>query len=266
MKKKLPVLIVIPGGGKAVPDEFKGLEGLNEFDLFMDGSTCSTDIFDLKDMVVASLKTDISKNFINLDRPINKISKDGSDGVINSLTTSQKKIFKKDFFPNSVAISNILKRYYIPFHKTIDKIIKTGEINFIFICETHFPISPPLSKIPGKAEPLVKIDSLAFNSDKEVMTCNKDIITRIAKSMEKQLSTEKNTIEKKVLINSRTDKSFILNNFHKKKIPIVRFSFCKSLFINEDNFNYDYLSVDSIRLEQIQKMFFESIRGLFETR
>jgi len=263
MKNKFPFLIVIPGGGYGIPFEFQQLINLNKFDLFIDGDTCANEIFNLKDTVLANLETDISKNFINLDKPLNRISKDASNGVINKLTDSQKTIFKNNYFPDDIAISNILKRYHIPFYKTIDKIINTGEIKFLFICETHFPISPILSKIPGKPEPLAKIDSTIFTKTNEIPTCKKVIIDKISKSLEKQLSTEKNTVEKKILINSRNDNSYIASSFY-KKIPIIRFSFSKSLFINEKYFNYDYLSVDNLRLNQIQKIFLNSITSIFE--
>ena len=100
--------------------------------------------------MVKKIDTGISHMFVDLDMPSSMVPPKSSHGIMKTESISGKKIFREDIFPDQVALSNILKRYYSPFHNTIKKIIATGEIKFIIECHTMMPVGPRNSFDAGK--------------------------------------------------------------------------------------------------------------------
>ena len=253
MKKKLPILIIIPHGGYDICEELIDHAVISDFDLFFQADTCTNDLFDFNEWAIATIDTNISRFFIDLDRSYGDISKSSPDGVLKNTTLMGKKVFDTNVYPNEIAISNILKRYYFPFHESIEKIIKSGEIKLVIEGHTTMPVGPKVSFDKGKPRPLVQIQNHYEKGDKITKTCDDEIALTLLEDLYNSLSGEEHTIADTLTLDKAPPRSLILKKYSKFNIPILRLSISKSLFLNDTYFNYDYLSVDELRIKELSE-------------
>jgi N-formylglutamate deformylase len=257
-KKQLPILIVIPHGGCNVPEELFGYEALSKFDLFMQSDACANDLFSFGDRVAATIDTDISRLFMDLDRPYTSLRPD-QDGVIKKSTRFGAPVFKDGHFPDEIALANLIQRYWVPFHEAVKKIIGTGSVRLILDCHTMMAVGPKMSRDPGKPRPLVMIEHQVQEKDLVRETCTPGMAKVLMDQMEKSFSDEEYTIAEKFVINDTPAGGYIMKHFAGENIPILRVSLSQSLFLNDTHFSYDYIRVDELRIRRLKSLLWSAI-------
>ncbi len=263
MKSRLPILIIIPHGGYSVPEELAGLTLAGKNELFFEADTCANEIFSFDDAVTASIDSYVSRLFVDLDRPSLLLPPASDDGVIKKETSSGKPLFPPDVFPDEISISNILKRYYFPFYRTIEKILSTGEIKLILECHTMMPVGPPGSPDPGKPRPIISACNVTDADGKNLKTCNEELLRGILEAMKKNFSGETSTVAPRFTGNIPLFRGNLLKTFGVGGIPMLRLSVSRSLFLNEAHFNFDYLRVDNLRISDIRDRLQSSIERFY---
>ncbi len=259
MKTISPILIIIPHGGQLIPDELSGYEQIDRFGLFIESDVCANELFSFEDDCAKKINTQISRIFVDLDRAPLKVPPAAADGVMKKETSNERKIFKDDIFPDEIAISNILKRYYLPFHKRIEKIMATGEIKFILECHTMMPVGPRNSFDAGKPRPLINVGNIANKDGATMSTCPDELAEAFIANLNKYFSDEDSTVAGKVSYNKPKFDGHILNKYGPGDIPMIRLSISRSLFLNDEYFSYDYLKVDELRINELKKKIWAGI-------
>lgn len=264
MKKKghLPILIVIPHGGSRVPEELSGYEAVTKFDLFIQSDTCANEIFSFGDRVAGTLCTDISRLFIDLDRPYTAL-RSGCDGVIKKTTLYGKPLFREELFPDEIAIPNMLRRYWAPFHEAAKKIVASGTVRLILECHTMMPVGPAVSRDPGKPRPLVLIEHITQNARGEIPTCDSSLARSLMEQMEKSLSGEEETIAERFVLSPDPCGGFILSEYGAGKIPMVRIGISRALFLNDAHFSFEYLKVDEMRIRHLRELIWSAVEKFY---
>lgn len=252
------ILVIIPHGGRRVPDELAGYEDVTPFDLFMHSDTCANEIFSFSERIAGTIDTDISRLFIDLDRPYTALPANG-DGVIKKTTLEGKPLFRDSHFPDEIAIANMLHRYYIPFHNTIKKILDSGSVKLILECHTMMAVGPKLSRDPGRPRPIILMETAAASQEGAVATCRSDSVEQLKEVLKKSLSREEDTVEEKVVIKSGPCPGYILGRYGTGAIPMIRLSLSRALFLNDRYFSYDYLRVDELRICYLRDLLWEAI-------
>jgi N-formylglutamate deformylase len=261
-KNQLPILIIIPHGGYNVPEELFGNEAVSKFDLFMQSDTCANDLYSFGDRIAATMDTDISRLFIDLDRAYTSLRNE-QDGVIKKSTRFGKPVFRDDHFPDDIAIANMIQRYWVPFHDAIKKIINTGSVRLILECHTMMAVGPKMSRDPGKPRPLIMIEHLVREKEMSRETCGTGLAGGLMEQMEKSFAGEENTITEKFIISDMPADGFIMKSCGNRGIPMLRVSLAQSLFLNDSHFSYDYLRVDDLRIQHLRKCLWESIERFY---
>lgn len=252
MEKKLPILIIIPHGGYAVPEELAEHIHVDKFDILFSSDTCANELFSFGNTVLAKVDIHISRLFVDVDRPHTMVPPHYADGVIKKETLNGNVLYREDSFPDEIATRNILKRYYIPFHQTIDKILRTGDIKLIIECHTMMPVGSRGTSDSGKPRPILTVGNYFKVNNVIKRTCDDGIATAFLNSMKKSFSDERITVAERFSLNKPTFNGFILEKYGAGKIPMLRFSLSRALFFNEEHFNYDFLKVDELRINQLR--------------
>ncbi len=251
--KKLPILILIPHGGYKIPDELQETTVLNSDELFFEADTCSNEIFSLKEKVYAVIDTEISRLFVDTDRNVNQIPPSSADGIIKKTTSMGKKIFRDGYFPNEIALSNIIKRYYSEFHKTSEKIINTDAIKLILDCHTMSPVGPKNAEDSGLPRPLISIQNVIFKNSKSHITCDMQSAENLLGLFQKSFNKEDGTVAKKFELNNPMFNGNILSSYGSGRIPMIRLSLSKSLFLSDDHFDINTMEVNPKRITELRE-------------
>jgi N-formylglutamate deformylase len=258
MKAKLPIMIIIPHGGRTVPDELSGHEQIDEFGIFIESDAYANELFNIPD-VYTTASTNISRLFIDLDRPGTMFPPQFPDGVIKKESQGGRKIFKEKIFPDEIAIANILKRYYVPFHKSIQETLSGGRIKLIIECHTMMPVGPRLAKDAGRPRPIINVENTLKTSVRTIRTCPSETLENFLSCFKKFFNNEDCTVSEKFSLNNPLIEGYILETYGQTRIPMLRFSISTSLYLNDKYFDYDSLTVDNLRIKELNARIFSGI-------
>jgi hypothetical protein len=261
--KKLPILFIIPHGGYNTPDELRPFTNLDPFDTFMSADSCVNELFSFQNEAEV-LNTSISKLFLDLNRkPDTEIAEDEQDALIKRVTPFGKQVFVEKVFPTEVAVINLIKRYYNPFHEKIEKIINEHQIELIIVCHTVLAIGAKTDLDHDKPRPLFRIynnilkDSTSFKSAPDIL-CE-----TLRDNLKKIFAGE---LTNKEIDNFQIAAEPINDHIMQKysgKLSILRLDISRELFINDKYFNYDYLKVDQLRISDIKEMIWDVINRMY---
>ncbi|HOK01877.1 MAG TPA: N-formylglutamate amidohydrolase [Spirochaetota bacterium] len=263
MSQKLPVLVIIPHGGISIPEELMGYESLNSFNLFFESDAGAIDIFSLDDYLCGVIYSNISRLFVDMDREFTELYPNTEDGVIKTKTLTGANIFLEGCYPDEIAISNILKRYYFPFHERVRNTIKDNDIRLILECHTHTPVR--LKYGPGRDEPnpLVLVSYTANTKSGLKKTASFEKASDLASIMGKIFSGEGDTVAGNFKIWDNSG-GYIMRNYGTRGIDMLNISLSRSLFLTDNFFDLDNLTIDSKRLLYIKELFFEGLKKFFK--
>ncbi len=265
MSSKIPLLAIIPHGGKRVPEELEGLVALSEFDLFYQADTCANEIFSFDERAAAKIDTHVSRFFVDMDRSYRDLAPGRGDGVMKKSDLYGKGVFRENTFPDHIAVANILKRYYYPFHETIEKIVTSGEVGLIVECHTMMPIAPPSAPDAGEPRPLILLENLVETEGGVAEeTCTGRLIREVQAQMRKAFAGEEDTVTDKCIVSEKPGAGHIMKKYGLGGIPFFRISLSKALFLNDVYFSYDYLKVDELRLLDIGRRIMAGIEKAWE--
>jgi N-formylglutamate amidohydrolase len=261
---KYPILIVIPHGGYQVPEELSEITFLGKTDLFMEADTCANDIFSFERYTLPRIDTPISRYCVDLDRPLNALPPSDRDGIIKHHTHNGRPVFMDDLFPDEIALSNIFRRYYMPFHDTLDSLINSGTVRLMLECHTVPAVAPPSSKNAGEPRPLVQVDVGARYGGSKHITFDPAAAAELAISVASRFSDDAGSVAGDYHVNREDTGGYIQRRYGTRGVPMAKLSISKSLFINEKHFNWDYLSVDELRLGEIRNAVWEGIEAFYK--
>ena len=254
MTEKLPFLLIIPHCGLDIPEELYGYENVSPLNIFFESDAGAKSIFSIEETVMKTVSTSISKIFVDMDREYKLLSPVTHDGVVKSKTSMNREVFIKDCYPDEIAISNILDRYYFPFHESIRNAIKEMKFKAIIECHTHMPVGPVNSPDRGMPMPLVITGHTADTDSGIKQTAPPGMALELASSVAKNLSKEGETVTDIFKVSDHENRGFIMKNYSLTGIPLLNLSISRSLFLNENYFDLEKMVIDSRRLKKISAL------------
>lgn len=263
MMKKIPILIIIPHGGYLVPEELEGYQNVTPFDILFEADTCANDLFSFDDFVAATITTDVSRLFVDVDRDPLSVPPAFADGVIKKVTSQDKEVFLDDVFPDDIAIANLIQRYYVPFHETIDKILRAGAVKCVLICHTMKVVAPPAALDRGRPRPLVTVNNVVKKGDDIIPTAPDDLARLLLDSFRREFGTEDATVAERFSFNNPLFTTHLQKKLSHYDVPVITVSLSRSLFFNEKYFSYEYLTVDAVRIRQLRERLRGAVKRVF---
>ncbi len=245
-----------------MPEEFSGYEAVSKFDLLIQSDSCANDLFSFGDSVAGTIDTDISRLFVDLDRQYMAVPP-ARDGVIKKMTLYGKPVFRDDFFPDEIAISNVLRRYWLPFHDAVRKIMETGGLRLIIECHTMLAVGPTISRDPGKPRPIILLEHIIEGAGSTVETCDQEVTASLMDHLKKAFAGVEDSIVEKFTMAAEPSPGFIHRQYGKGSIPMIRLSLSRALYLNDKYFSYDYMRVDELRIRQLRDLLWASIEKFY---
>ena len=255
-------MIIIPHGGCRVPEEFAGYEAVSKFDLLIQSDTCANGLFSFGDSVAGTIDTDISRLFVDLDRQYTTVPP-ARDGVLKKTTLHGKPVFREDLFPDEIAISNVLRRYWFPFHDAVKKIMDTGGLRLIIECHTMLAVGPAISRDPGMPRPIILLENVIDRNGTPVPTCDQAIAANLLEHLKKAFAGVEETIAEKFTLAAEPSPGFIHPHYGGGSVPMIRLSLSRALFLNDTYFSYDYMKVDELRIRQLNELLWSAIEKFY---
>lgn len=253
--KKLPILLSIPHGGTKKPLELREHLCITDCDLFDDSDPYVIEIYNLKDKVEHVVTTNIARSFVDLNRSILDLPPTNPDGIIKSMTCYQKPIYIKDQEPDETLTNVLIEKYYKPYHRTIQKNISELDLQLCLDCHSMASEAPLISPDGKKSKrPIFCL------SNQDGKTCSKEIIELFAKSLCKVFSLNNDEVK----FNDPFKGGYITRTYGNNTVPWIQIEMNRCLYLSEQWFDKEILTVQTKRLLELNKMFDETLNDLFD--
>lgn len=251
---KFPILLSIPHGGRKRPIELDEFLCINDKDLFDDSDPFVIEIYNLKDKVQTVIKTDVARAFVDLNRSPDDLPPKNPDGVIKSSTCYQKPIYVKGKEPDKKMIEKLLQSYYFTYHNQLIQACQDKEVVLALDCHSMASTAPNISPDgEHKKRPKFCI------SNQEGKSCSNEILKNLADSISKSFSIPKSDIS----LNEPFKGGHITKTYGNNPIPWIQVEMNRDFYLSEEWFDAKSLKVEQKRLEDLNKMFENTIEDLF---
>ena len=174
-----------------------------------------------------------------------------------------KPVFRGKYYPDEIAISNILRRYYRPFHLKIKNALEENP-RLILECHTHMPVGPANAPDSGMPRPLVITGYTADNRTELTRTATVDMAMSLASFMGKALEKEGDTVTASYSLDNKHNTGYILNTYGGAKTPMLYLSISRSLFLTDRYFDIKNMEIDTRRLDRLRGLVYGAIEKFFK--
>lgn len=252
---KLPVLLSIPHGGTRKPSELEGHLSITNKDLFDDSDPFVIELYDLGDKVQRVIKTDIARAFVDLNRSLQDMPPDNPDGLIKSKTCYDKPIYANGKEPNDSLKTMLIEIYYNPYHQAIQKSIDELDLKLCLDCHSMASSAPYFS--PDKTQSKRPLFCLSNDDGK---TSSQDILEHLADSISESYSIDRQDIS----LNDPFHGGYITRTYGNNPIPWIQIEMNRDLYLSEQWFDDESLSMKTDRLSNLNIMFEKTLESFFK--
>ena len=252
---KLPILLSIPHGGTRKPAELEGHLSITNKDLFDDSDPFVMELYDLGDKVQRVIKTDIARAFVDLNRSLQDMPPKNPDGLIKSKTCYDKPIYTNGKEPDDSLKTMLIELYYKPYHQAIQKSIDELDLKLCLDCHSMASIAPYFSPDKNNAKrPMFCI------SNQDGKTSSPEMLELLADSLSKSFSIDR----EKISLNDPFHGGHITKTYGNNPIPWIQVEMNRDLYLSENWFDNETLSMKTERLQELNNMFENTVASLMK--
>ena len=250
------ILILVPHGGLRVPEELEPYTEASELEIFMSADGGANEIFAFSAASVMSFH--MSRLFVDLNRPVTAVPPRHTDGVIKTETEQGRLILEDGVVPDHIAIANIIRRYYVPYHDTVGRIISESDVRLILECHTIPAVGSRNSPERDKPLPLARIRHVVNNRGKVYEASPPTLARMMLENLAKEFSSERTAAHEPFELSERENAGELAVRYS-GRIPYLRLDISRSLFLTEDYFNPYYLKLDAHRLKWVRERVWSAV-------
>ncbi|MBC8483143.1 MAG: N-formylglutamate amidohydrolase [Thaumarchaeota archaeon] len=246
----LPILLSIPHGGTQKPIELDGHLSITNKDLFDDSDPFVIELFDLGDKVQRVIKTTIARAFVDLNRALDDMAPKNPDGLIKSKTCYDKPIYTDGKEPDDSLKTMLVELYYHPYHRTIQQSMNDLDLKLCIDCHSMAATPPYFSRAKSKSpRPMFCI------SNNDGKAASQEMMEMLADSISEGYSIDR----QEIFLNDPFHGGHITRTYGNNPLPWIQIEMNRKMYLSEEWFNKENLSIDTSRLQELNKMFENSL-------
>ena len=250
----LPVLLSIPHGGVRQPEELRGSVRITDRDLFDDSDPFVIQIYDLGGKVRHVVKTDVARAFVDMNRSLQDMPPHKPDGLVKSATCYGMPIYNSGSEPDESARSLLIKRYYMPYHRDIQRSIREMDVQLCLDCHSMASLAPVVSPDGARHKrPAFCI------SNWDGRTSSGEMIGILADCVSESFSIDRKDIH----VNDPFHGGYITRTYGNNPVPWIQIEMNRNMYVAPPWFDEDSLSVDAARLRELNGWFKDSLDLFF---
>ncbi len=176
------------------------------------------------------------------------------DGVVKTVTTDGRPVYREGMFPDDALVEDLLQRYYFPHHERLGDFLGSRDIKLALDCHSMLKRSPAASDRPGESRPLI---CLSNRGDRDWMpvrgrghaTCPPEWIRALAESLGQAFAGGG-----RVAINDPFAGGYISQyHYERSGIPWIQIEIKRKLYLNETYFDQERLRVDRRIIRELKE-------------
>ncbi len=248
----LPVLLSIPHGGTAVPEELQGRVCITPRDLFDDSDPFTAEFFDLTGEVACMVKAEVARAFVDVNRAPTDRPPRNPDGVVKTATCLCRPIYLQGREPDDPLTERLLERYHAPYHGQLEESASAPGIRLALDCHSMLPVAPPISDDQGRPRPLFCL------SNRDGTTAPEEVLEELAAAIAHAFEVPPALIG----LNDPFKGGYITDRHGAGRLPWVQVEMNRCLYLDKPWFDPDTLRVSPERVAELRTRFLRALRRM----
>lgn len=161
MTEKLPIAIIIPHGGLAIPPELEGRVALTPEQIFNEADSYVDDIFDYKDRVLHWLNFPYARGILDVNRPDDaSLHHRLGDGAVKMQSSYGVSVFHEGQEPDLELVNTLITKHWRPWHEKLAEIVDDPAVKLIVDCHSMAAVGPAAYDDPAALRPRVSASNM----------------------------------------------------------------------------------------------------------
>jgi N-formylglutamate deformylase len=161
MTAKLPIAIIVPHGGLAIPPELEGRIALTPEQIFNEADAYVDEIFNYQDRVLHWLNFPYARGILDVNRPDDaSLHHRLGDGAVKTISSYGVPIFYEHQEPDVGLVNTLIARHWRPWHEKLTTIVADSAVKLIVDCHSMAAEGPTAYDDPASLRPRVSSSNL----------------------------------------------------------------------------------------------------------
>lgn len=161
MTKKLPIAIVIPHAGLAVPSEIENRIALTETQIFNEADVYANLIYDFREHVLHWISFPYARALIDVNRPANATFHHRvGDGVVKRQSSYGDTVFLPEQEPSAILEQQLIAKYWQTWHNQLAAIAADEQVKLVLDCHSMAALGPSTYDDPAQIRPRVTASNM----------------------------------------------------------------------------------------------------------
>ncbi len=161
MTNKLPLAIILPHGGLAVPPELTDRVALTPEQIFNEADAYVDEIFDFRDRVQHWLNFPYARGILDVNRPDDAaLHHRLGDGAVKGQTSYGVPVFHEGLAPDVDMVNGLIAAYWRPWHEQLAAIVDDTAVKLVVDCHSMAAVGPSAYDDPESLRPRVSVSNL----------------------------------------------------------------------------------------------------------
>jgi formiminoglutamase len=159
--ERLPIALVMPHGGLAVPPELDGRIALTPTQIFNEADLYVEQLFDFRDRVLYWETFPYARAILDLNRPADSaLHHRLGDGVVKRQTSYGDPVFHPRLEPEPALENYLIHHYWQPWHDRLTAIERDERVKLVIDCHSMAAIGPDMYDDPAAIRPFAQVANL----------------------------------------------------------------------------------------------------------
>lgn len=157
---RLPIAVVIPHAGLALPPEVAGRVALSAAQIFNEADAYADLLYDFRGRVLHWVCFPYARAVVDVNRPDDPARTRPGDGIVKRQTSYGAPVFRPGLAPDAALERQLIARYWQPWHAQLAAIAADPQVRLVIDAHSMAATGPTLYDDPAAARPRVSVSNL----------------------------------------------------------------------------------------------------------
>ncbi len=166
--EKLPIAVIVPHAGLAVPSEVTEQVALTEAQIFNEADAYTDLLFGFQEEVAHWSAFSIARAVVDVNRPNDPTLTRPGDGVVKWQTSYGTAVYRANLRPDREQEQALIDTYWQPWHAKLAALAADPQVKLVIDAHSMAAVGPSQYDDPGAVRPRVSVSNLGGPDGKKV--------------------------------------------------------------------------------------------------
>jgi N-formylglutamate amidohydrolase len=161
MSRVLPIAILSPHGGLAIPPQVNGRIALSPQQIFNESDAYIDELFDFRDCVLYYETFSFGRTIIDINRADDgSLPQRSGDGIVKTITGYGDTVYLPGMEPDAGLKRELISTYWQPWHNRLHEIAQDSRVKLVLDCHSMAAVGPTKYDDGKQLRPRIEVANL----------------------------------------------------------------------------------------------------------